>query len=129
MWTQQLAGDGFAAESSSGKLRGRIGYVKLDGRVYQLLGYSAEFRWSTYEPLVRKALASFERLTDPRALALQPQKIKVVRSMGAATMGDLIRAAGASAPGETISLINRIDPGDRLDSNGRYKMVVGGNLP
>ena len=123
------AGDGFAVESSSGKLRGRIGFVKLDGRVYQLLGYSAEFRWSTYEPLVRKALASFERLTDPRALAVQPQKIKVVRSMGAATMGDLIRAAGASAPGETISLINRIDPGDRLDSNGRYKMVVGGNLP
>jgi len=121
----RTAGDGFAIETSSGKLRGRIGFVELEGRVFQLLGYSAEFRWETYEPIVRRSLASFERLTDKRALAIEPQTLMVVRSMGAASLDDLMRAAGANAPAETIALINRVDPGERLDSSGRYKMVVG----
>ena len=122
----RTAGDGFAIETEQGKLRGRVGFVAYGGHVFQLLGYSAEYRWSGYEAAVRRALASFDELTDSRALDVQPARVKIVQAAGSTTLEALAKQHGATIPVETLRLINRLDPGERLASGRSYKVVTGG---
>jgi predicted Zn-dependent protease len=123
------AGDGFVAEIEGGRLRGRVGFVAYGGRVFRLLGFAPEYRWSTHEPAIRRALASFDRLTDRRALEIEPRRLRIVRAERAMTLDELARAHGATVPIETLALINRLEPGARLQAGGAYRVVVGGSAP
>jgi predicted Zn-dependent protease len=125
----RTAGDGFVAATEQGNVRGRVGFLAYGGRVFQLLGYSAEYRWSTYESAIRRALASFEELTDRRALAVRPKRLKVVRVDRAMTLDELASRHRATVPVETLALINRLEPGARLAPGRSYKVVTGGELP
>jgi predicted Zn-dependent protease len=123
------AGDGFSIETEQGVLQGRIGFVSHGGRVFRLLGHSAQYRWSNYEPAVRRALASFDKLTDQRALAVKPQRLKMVRADASMTLEEFVTRHDASAPTETIALINRLDADARVEPGVTYKLITGGRLP
>jgi predicted Zn-dependent protease len=125
----RTAGDGFVATSDDGNLQGRVGFIEYEGQVFRLLGYCPEYRWSAYESSIRGALASFDRLTDRRALDVQPRQLKVVRVDRAMTLAELASRHGASVPVETLALINRIDAGTRLEPGRSYKLITGGVLP
>lgn len=58
------------ADARSGSVRGRASFVDHGGRTYRLLGYAGAGSYPRHERDVRAFLASFERLTDPEALAL-----------------------------------------------------------
>ena len=123
------AGDGFALESEQGKLKGRVGFVGHEGRVFQLLGYAPEYRWPAYEAEVRRTLASFDRLTDRRALDVGPKRVQVVGLDRAMTLDEFASRHRATVPTKTLGLINRIDAGERLVAGRSYKVVTGGELP
>jgi len=125
----RTAGDGFYVETEQGALQGRVGFVAYGGRVFSLLAYSAQYRWDHYEPELRRALASFDKLEDPRALAVQPQRIEIVRADRAESLESLAARHHATAPVETLALINRMDPTDRVEPGRSYKLVTGGKIP
>jgi predicted Zn-dependent protease len=125
----RTAGDGFVVTTDEGNLQGRVGYVGYGGRVFQLLGYTVEHRWTTYESEIRRTLASFDQLTDQRALAVQPKRLKAVRVDRAMTLGEFANRHRSSVPVETLALINRLDADSRLAPGKTYKIVTGGDLP
>jgi predicted Zn-dependent protease len=125
----RTAGDGFAVDTEQGVLQGRVGFVAYGGKVFQLLGYTAQYRWSNYEPAIRRALASFDRLDDPRALAVGPKRLKAVKVDRGMTLDEFASRHRATVPTETLALINRLDPGARLDPGRTYKVITGGELP
>src|SRR5436853_3018491 len=69
----------FAAATENGTLRGTALFVEHDGAVYRLVGYAAEAHWSAVQTVAERALQSFARLTDPAALAVQPQRLDIVK--------------------------------------------------
>jgi predicted Zn-dependent protease len=123
------AGDGFTATIQAGAIRGRVGYVEYGGRVLQLLGYALQERWAEYEPAIRASLASFTELTDPAALQVEPQRLKVVALSTPTTLEEFARRHGSTVPLDRLALINRVDPGARLEAGRSYKVITGGAAP
>src|SRR2546421_290527 len=70
---------GVAAATDHGTLSGTVLFAEHGGAVYRLVGYATDARWPAVQVTVERALQSFARLTDPAALAVQPQRGGIVR--------------------------------------------------
>ncbi len=120
------ASSGFRAASEQGNLEGIVAFVQYEGKNFRLLGYTPESRWSSYDGELRSALGSFGPLTDPRKLDVQPRRIHVVRVDEAISLGTFLSRYGSSVDVETVTLINDLEPGQRLTPGRSYKVVTGG---
>src|SRR3989454_5737739 len=98
---------GFAAATDNGTLRGTVLFVEYGGAVYRLVGYATDARWPAVQVTVERALQSFARLTDPAALAVQPQRVDIVRIDRRTTIEELARQRPSPVPAATLALVNR----------------------
>lgn len=123
------AGGAFAAVAQdSAPLAGRVVFVAYDGRVYQLLAYSPQARWSTYAAAADQSFATFDRLSDPAILAVQPWHVQVVNLTRAMTLDEFVQRYPGPAPAAATALLNNIDLTARLGP-GLVKRIVGQPLP
>lgn len=123
------AGGAFAAVAQdSTPLAGRVVFVAYDGRVYQLLAYSPQARWSTYAAAADQSFATFDRLSDPAILAVQPWHVQVVNLTRAMTLDEFVQRYPGPAPAAATALLNNIDLTARLGP-GLVKRIVGQPLP
>ncbi len=116
----------FEAETEQAVLAGRMVFVRYEGSTYRLLGYALREKWDGYAEAVDRSLASFERLTDPTALNLQPARLKVVRPRRILTLPQFQELFPSTVPLEQIALINHVEPGGSLPAGLAAKQVVGG---
>jgi predicted Zn-dependent protease len=119
----------FAAATDNGTLRGSALFVEYGGAVYRLIGYSTEARWPDYQPIAERSLFTFERLTDPAVLAVEPQRVTLVRTSGRTTIADLARQRPSPLPPATLALMNQVEPDTPIDAGRLVKWVVGAPLP
>lgn len=115
----------FTATTEEGTLAGRAAFIEYDGKVYQILGYSAQNNWSGYQSAVNSVALSFNRLTDPQALAVQPQKIKIVALPEAMTLEEFARRYSSSVPLATVALVNQAEASTKFKKGDRLKQIVG----
>jgi len=59
-------------------LRGLIGFLEHGGRVYQLVGYTKEDRWSANRPAMEAKLATFHAISDRAHLEVRPARVDLV---------------------------------------------------
>lgn len=124
------AGGGFSAlTQDSTALAGKVVFVAYDGRVYQLLSYAPQARWSTYAGAADQAMASFDRLTDATILAVQPWHVQLVSLPQAMTVEDFARHYPGPVPAATTALVNNVDAGSRFGAGTLVKRVTGQPLP
>jgi predicted Zn-dependent protease len=116
----------FSAATSQGTVRGIVAFVEHGGRVLRLMGYTLDSRWSAYRPALESSLASFDRLTDPDALGVQPARVAVVDATSAMTIEAFAESSGSSATPEQLALLNRLDRRETLQPGRPYKTVRGG---
>jgi len=119
----------FAAVTENGTLRGTALFVEHGGAVYRLVGYAAEARWPAVQATAERALQSFARLTDPVALAVQPQRLDIVRVDQRTTIEDLARKRPSPLPAATLALVNQVEPQTPLEPGRLVKWIVGPPLP
>lgn len=120
------AGSGFKGSTEQGTLEGRVGFIEYDGRIYQLIGYSTEQAWESYEGTIRAALASFDQLTDRRALNIQPQRMQIVEPRRTMSLDDFAREYEVTISINQLALINRLELNDTVEAGRKYKVVTGG---
>ena len=118
-----------AITEDSSVLSGRALFVGYDGRVYQLLGYAPQARWSARAPAVEQAIGSFDRLTDPAALAAQPWRLQVVTLSQGMTFEEFVRRYPGPAPATATALVNNVDADARFSAGALRKRIVGQPLP
>lgn len=118
-------GGDFTAATQDGPLRGTVAFLSYGDAVYQLLAYAPEGRWSAYESAARRAIRSFDRLTDADALAVQPLRIEIVTLPRAMSMEEFARAYPSPLPTERLALLNGVGTGDTLPAGRQVKRVVG----
>jgi predicted Zn-dependent protease len=111
--------------AAEGTLRGRATFLKYQGTVYQLMGYSSEQSWPEYEKVVVKSVRSFTILTDTKKLSVQPMRIKIVTLDRSMTFKEFAALHPSSIPIDTLALINRAELKDRFDAGWKLKQVVG----
>jgi predicted Zn-dependent protease len=119
----------FQATTESGTLRGIVMFVEHGGRVFHLMAYAGAARWGAYQETGERALRTFERLTDPALLDVQPWRVEIVRLDREAPIDDLARRRPSPATPATLALINQTEPTTRLAAGTRVKWVVGKPLP
>lgn len=125
----QAVSAAFAARTESGELRGLAAFVEHGGRVYRLLAYAPAARWPSYEADARRAVGSFQRLTDPALLDVQPWRVDVVTVERRTTLADLARQRPSPVTVEAFALVNQLATDATLAAGDRIKWIVGRPLP
>src|SRR6266446_4677834 len=120
---------GFAAATDNGTLRGTVLLVEYGGAVYRLVGYATDARWPAVQVTAERALQSFARLTDPAALAVQPQRLDIVKLEQRTTIEELARKRPSPVSVATLALINQVEPQTALEPGRLVKWIVGPALP
>ena len=118
----------FQAQTQDGTIAGVAAFIAYDGRTYQILAYTPAQRLQRYDQLFRSSIGSFDRLTDARALNVQPERISIVRPTQAMTLSEFNRRYPSTIELAELALINQLESGNSRIAAGRpIKRVAPGN--
>ncbi|TVP75341.1 MAG: peptidase M48 [Gemmatimonadales bacterium] len=116
----------FEASTGQGsRLEGTAAFIEHDGRVYQILGYAVQARWGERRSSVESAVTSFQPERDPAVLAAQPRRIEIVRTDRELTFEGFLSRYPSTVGSSTLSLLNRVEPGDVIPAGTLMKRVTG----
>ncbi len=116
-------------QTGAGRAEGLIRFINLDGRVYQIMGYTGLETWSSYGSTMQKSMVTFRKVTDRRYLEVTPKTIDVVELPRSMTLADFHREYPSTVDVAEIAIINGVDGDTMLDAGHLVKRVVGGELP
>lgn len=119
----------FGAATENGALKGMVLFVEYSGSVFQIVGYAAEAAWAGNQAAVQRSLRSFEPLTDPAALNVQPQRIEILKLDQRSTIQMLAGQRSSPASAETLAIMNQVEVQTPLASGRLVKWVVGAAQP
>lgn len=115
----------FQAQTQQGELRGLVGFIEHGGQTFQVLGYSPAAGFSANDPEFQRALGSFRRLTDPQALAAQPNRIDIVRVPQTMSLTEFNRRYPSVIPIEELAAINQVESASStLPAGSMAKRVI-----
>jgi predicted Zn-dependent protease len=66
--------------------------IQKDGTIFTFIGLTAKGDFPNYEPAIDGAVRSFQRLTDPARLNVQPLRLKVQKAGRPTTLRDFLKA-------------------------------------
>ena len=119
----------FAAQTQNGVIAGFVAFVAHGGAVYRLLGYAPAVRWRARASDVSRAIESFDRLTDPVLLRVQPHRVTVVTLPRAMTLVEFAAAYPGPVSLPELARLNNVAEAARFAAGDRVKRVVGEALP
>ena len=99
----------FLAQSEQAVLAGRAAFIDLDGTTYRILGYTTQDRVNSYDAAFRRSIASFQRVTDPAALSVKPQRIRLVQLPAAMTLTQFQERYPSTISIQQLATINGVD--------------------
>jgi predicted Zn-dependent protease len=119
----------FVAATTNGTLGGTVLFVEYGGAVYRIVAYAPAASWPSYQATAERSLQSFQRLTDPATLNVQPQHVTIVTLAGRTTIAQLAleRSSPVSAAG--LALINQVELQTPFASGRLVKWVIGVTPP
>jgi len=116
-------------QTGQGQAEGLIGYRMVDGRVYQLMGYTGLETWDSYASGMDRSLKSFSRVAERRYLEVSPATIDVVKLPRSMDLTEFVRRYPSTAEVERLAVINGVNVDTVMDPGRLVKRVVGGKLP
>ena len=111
-------------QTQSGILAGRVAFVRYRERTFRLLGYTPSDRWDRYSKQIDRSLQSFDNVSDPAVLNVQPQRISIVEVDRDMTMREFDARYPSAIPLEKIALINQVGPDDLLRKGQLVKRIT-----
>jgi predicted Zn-dependent protease len=115
----------FTAQTQQGNLAGQATFIAYNNAIYQIIGYGAQESWSGYASTIASSIGSFDELTDPAALAVQPMHVKLVTVPQAMTIDEFAGKYPSAVDAQTLAIINGVEKGGRLAAGQKAKQVVG----
>jgi predicted Zn-dependent protease len=118
----------FQGQTQDGAVAGVAAFVHFENRTYQILTYTPAQLLQRYDQVFRSAIGSFDRLTDSRALNVQPNRISIVRPSQAMTLADFNSRYPSRIDIAELALINMLEgPTSRIPAGTPIKRVVAGS--
>ena len=87
-------------------VQGIAAFIDYGGTTYRILSYAAAATAGNYVSAFEQTITSFGPLTDPKALAIQPKRVRLVRVPTAMTITEFNAQYPSSIPVEELALIN-----------------------
>lgn len=120
----------FTAKAEGGaEVRGVAMFVEYGGATWNVTAYTAADKFATYLPAFERSVASFARLTDAAALAVQPHLMRIVAAPRAMTLTQFNTTLPSSIPIAELAMINGMDAQASLRTGQLVKRVLGAPLP
>jgi predicted Zn-dependent protease len=116
----------FSATTEQGEVSGMVTMIGHGGKVLQFLSLTSPSKFPSYAGAFAQVPASFQNVTDPAVLNVQPGRLAVERVPRAMTLGELYQERKPSVSVATIALINQMQPGTPLKAGQMIKLVHGG---
>jgi predicted Zn-dependent protease len=117
----------FEGAADQGTVRGIVGFIAYGGATYQILGYSTAQQFSAYHRLFESVIASFNTLTDPSALNVQPNRLDTIKLDRAMTLAAFNQRYPSTIPIAELAIINQVEGASSMLAAGSYaKRVTGG---
>lgn len=115
----------FVAQSEQGVVQGMASFISWNGAVYQMFGYSTQLQWQQYADGISRSIRTFDKLTDPKLLTVQPMRLKIVTIEKAMTLDQFVLKNPSPVSVETLALINRVEKNAQLQVGQKIKRVIG----
>lgn len=96
----------FTVQTQQGVLAGYAAFIQLDETTYRILAYTAQGTIGSYDGTFRQTIGSFRRLTDPAALAVKPNVIRLTQIRSAMTIAQFHQQYPSSIPIEQLAVIS-----------------------
>ncbi len=116
----------FTAQSDQGaSVHGIATFIEYGGRTWQILAYSPADRFAAYSGIFQQSINSFDRLTDPVALAVQPLHVRLEKAPRAMSLLQFNAQLPSSISLAELALINGMDESTPLRAGQLVKRVIG----
>jgi predicted Zn-dependent protease len=119
----------FSAQSGQTAVRGIASFVEYGGATWQITTLAVSDKFTGYTAAFERSIASFDRLTDARALTVQPMRLRLERAPRAMTLAQFNSEFPSNIPAAEVALINGLAASDQLRPGQAVKRVVGGSPP
>jgi predicted Zn-dependent protease len=106
-----------------------VTFLSYGGKTFQLLGFTLATKMPAYAAAFQHSLTSFNALTDPAALNVQPARLEIVRVPNDMSVQQFNSQFPSTVPLEQIALINAVETQGTLKGGQLAKRVVGGVPP
>jgi predicted Zn-dependent protease len=117
----------FQAAAGQTMVGGVAAFVEMDGRVYQILGYTPANEWSRYGRLLEASVESFAPLRERWAFEVEPKRLRLVTVNQTLSVDEFARRYPSTVPVSTVALLNQLEPGGTLKAGQLAKQVIGGS--
>jgi predicted Zn-dependent protease len=120
---------GFGASTQQGGVQGRVTFVELDKRVFQLVGFAPQASFQANSKAISEGLASFARETDAKFLNVKAWRVQVVKPTKDLTIQEFAQTYPGPVSAEDLAIMNQVDAGGLYKAGVPVKRVVGTKLP
>lgn len=117
----------FEADTESGPVTGYVTFVALDKNTLQLIGITASERFGAQGDVLAQSQSSFEPVTDPKLLDVQPARIELIDVKRPMRLSQLYEQHRTKVPIEAIAALNQLDGDPQLKRGQTLKWVKGGS--
>lgn len=112
------------AASGGDTTRVSLRFVEHEGKVYAFAGMAPAAEHARYERDFRRAMESFGRLTDPKFLAVQPTRLRIVTASRAAPFRTLVPGTlPRDMKAEDLALVNHLRLDDVVSPGRKLKLT------
>ena len=119
-----ISGD-FSVRTEQTVLAGNATFISYGGQIFAIIGYSTQTEWPSYRSAIMGAIRSFQRLTDPAAINVEPKRISTVRVDRSMTLDEFNSAYPSTIPMDELLLINQLERGEMAPAGHQFKRVTG----
>lgn len=114
-----------SATSRDEEIRVLSTFIVLDEKVYAFHGFAYATVWNDYVALFQRTMTGFERLTNARIIAVQPERVRVRQAPIAGDLATVLREMGYGDKRlSELALLNGRNLTDRID-RGTWLKTVG----
>ena len=114
-----------ASDGQGGSVRGIAAFFEYGAATWRTLAYTTAARYEAWKPAFQKSINSFDRLTDPVALTVQPMRIRVDVAPRAMSLSEFQAQWPSSITLAELALINGVPEGAQLRAGQSIKRVIG----
>jgi predicted Zn-dependent protease len=116
----------FDAQTEGGVIRGLLAHIAFGGRTYQIGAYSSAGAFDAYQRQFERVIGSFGPLTDREVLAVQPNRMDVVRVDRTMSLEEFSRVHRSAVPTRELAILNQVSGAEsRLPAGTLAKRVIG----
>ena len=106
-------------------MQGIAAFLDYGAATWRTLTYTVPARYDAWKGTFQRSINSFDRLTDPVALAVQPMRLRIEVLPRAMSLSDVQTQWPSSISLAELALINGIPESAMLRTGESIKRVVG----